>query len=129
MALQQRDPVEAQQTFWKLLPRRLLESQAEACGKNDRSHSISRERFKGLLALLIGHSKWLARGARRRPGEPKMATISELRTDCRPAGPLLAIDGISLKNVVILIEIDADPAVSADETVCCVFSKWEARVS
>jgi len=49
MALQQRDPVKAQQTFWKLLPRRLLESQAEACGKNDCSHSISRERVNWLI--------------------------------------------------------------------------------
>jgi hypothetical protein len=85
--------------------------------------------MNGLLALLIGHSKWLPRCARRRPGEPKMATISELRTDCRPAAPLLAIDGISLKNVVILFEKEADSSDSDDDTVCCIFSKWEARVS
>jgi hypothetical protein len=88
---------------------------------------IARIRFPGkgligLLALLIRHSKWLARCARRRPGEPKMATISELRTDCRPAGPVLAIDGINLKNVVILFANDADSPVSADERVFCAFS-------
>jgi hypothetical protein len=45
----------------------------------------------------------LTRSARAHSASPKMATISELRTYCRPTNPLLAIDGIRVKNVEVFI--------------------------
>ncbi|MPW20896.1 hypothetical protein GCT13_29515 [Paraburkholderia sp. CNPSo 3157] len=51
-------------------------------------------------------------------GSPKMATISELRTNCRATDPLLAIDGIRVKNVEIFI---------ADSFAAIALKHWHAH--
>jgi hypothetical protein len=64
----------------------------------------------------------LTRYAHAHSESPKMATISELRTNCRATDPLLAIDGIRVKNVEVFIG-DGFAAVAFKELARALLGK------